>query len=111
MVKFTAGVLRSNIHRVVNPPGAQADETRMSLVYFARPEDAVILQTLEGSDIIDERRKRQVGSTSRIRGVPCLESLADAAVGRVRWRRTYHCEGMDLAKVSISDDNFFFRRR
>lgn len=60
MVKFTAGVLRSNIHRVVNPPGEQGDSTRMSLVYFARPEDEVILQTLEGSELIDEKRKGQV---------------------------------------------------
>lgn len=60
MVKFTAGVLRSNIHRVVNPPGEQGDYTRMSLVYFARPEDDVLLKVLEGSDMIDERRSQHV---------------------------------------------------
>ncbi|KAJ9645768.1 hypothetical protein H2199_002808 [Coniosporium tulheliwenetii] len=48
MVKFTAGVLRSNIHRVVNPPGEQAESTRYSLVYFARPEDEVVLRALRG---------------------------------------------------------------
>ena len=52
MVKFTNGLFRSNIHRVVAPPGAQADLTRYSLVYFARPEDNVILRRLEGSDLI-----------------------------------------------------------
>lgn len=31
MVRFTSGILRSNVHRVVNPPGLQADSTRMSL--------------------------------------------------------------------------------
>jgi len=60
MVKFTAGILRSNIHRVVNPPGAQAELTRMSLVYFCRPEDEVVLKVLEGSDLIDEKRKGRV---------------------------------------------------
>lgn len=60
MVKFTAGVLRSNIHRVVNPPGEQGGETRMSLVYFSRPEDEVVLKVLEGSAVIDEARKGQV---------------------------------------------------
>jgi len=60
MVKFTAGVLRSNIHRVVDPPGEQGGRTRMSLVYFARPEDQVFLQTLEGSSVIDEKRRGQV---------------------------------------------------
>ena len=52
MVKFTNGLLKSNTHRVVSPPGAQADLTRYSVVYFARPEDDVLLKRLEGSDII-----------------------------------------------------------
>ncbi|KAI4730927.1 Clavaminate synthase-like protein [Aureobasidium sp. EXF-10728] len=58
MVKFTAGILRSNIHRVVNPPGQQANHTRMSLVYFARPADDVILKALDGSTLIDQRRQQ-----------------------------------------------------
>src|SRR5215471_17061948 len=41
MVKFTNCLLRSNIHRVMSPPGLQADTTRYSLVYFSRPEDGV----------------------------------------------------------------------
>ena len=57
MVKFTNGLLRSNIHRVVSPPGEQAKETRYSLVYFARPEDDVILRRLEGSDVIPKPKE------------------------------------------------------
>ncbi|KAK4046710.1 hypothetical protein OIO90_006463 [Microbotryomycetes sp. JL221] len=34
---YTGGLLRSNIHRVVPPPGDQADFARWSLVYFLRP--------------------------------------------------------------------------
>ncbi|PGG95268.1 hypothetical protein AJ79_10157 [Helicocarpus griseus UAMH5409] len=52
MVKFTNGLLRSNIHRVVSPPGSQAETTRYSLVYFSRPEEDVILKRLQGSDCI-----------------------------------------------------------
>ncbi|KAJ5932214.1 hypothetical protein N7516_006703 [Penicillium verrucosum] len=52
MVKFTNGLFRSNIHRVVAPPGLQAESTRYSLMYFARPEDSVMLRRLEGSDLI-----------------------------------------------------------
>lgn len=52
LVKFTNGLLRSNIHRVVAPPGEQASHTRYSLVYFNRPEDSVILRRLENSDRI-----------------------------------------------------------
>ncbi|KKY19580.1 putative oxoglutarate iron-dependent oxygenase [Diplodia seriata] len=55
LVKMTSGILRSNIHRVAPPPGAQADCTRYSLVYFARPEDDVVLRVLEGSERIEEK--------------------------------------------------------
>ncbi|KAK4047456.1 hypothetical protein OIV83_005368 [Microbotryomycetes sp. JL201] len=34
---YTGGIMRSNIHRVVSPPGDQADYARWSLVYFLRP--------------------------------------------------------------------------
>jgi isopenicillin N synthase-like dioxygenase len=54
MVKFTAGLLRSNIHRVVPPVGEQAGEKRNSLVFFSRPEDSVVLKRLEGG-IIDSQ--------------------------------------------------------
>ncbi|KAF2264206.1 Clavaminate synthase-like protein [Lojkania enalia] len=46
LVKFSNGELRSNIHRVVAPPGEQAKVTRYSLVYFCRPEDDVRLRSL-----------------------------------------------------------------
>jgi isopenicillin N synthase-like dioxygenase len=53
LVKFTGGILRSNLHRVVSPPGEQAREVRHSLVYFSRPEHNVMLRRLEGG-LIDE---------------------------------------------------------
>jgi isopenicillin N synthase-like dioxygenase len=52
LVKFTNGLLRSNIHRVISSPGAQADLTRYSVVYFSRPEDDIVLKRLEGSSVI-----------------------------------------------------------
>ncbi|KZT59844.1 putative 1-aminocyclopropane-1-carboxylate oxidase [Calocera cornea HHB12733] len=54
LVKFTAGLLRSNIHRVMSPPGKQADMTRYSLVYFSRPENSVVLKRLKGG-VIDQQ--------------------------------------------------------
>lgn len=69
MAVFTNGLLRSNIHRVVSPPGAQADYTRYSLVYFSRPENEVLMKRIEGSDRIpsldkdgqaeEERREKE----------------------------------------------------
>ncbi|KZO95047.1 putative oxidoreductase [Calocera viscosa TUFC12733] len=67
MVKFSAGLLRSNLHQVVNPPGAQANERRYSLVYFSRPEDTVPLQRLKGG-LIDLQPQSDVpeeGLTSK----------------------------------------------
>ncbi|EFQ85140.1 hypothetical protein PTT_19960 [Pyrenophora teres f. teres 0-1] len=46
LVKFSRGGLRSNIHRVVAPPGEQGAVERYSLVYFCRPEDEVLLRGL-----------------------------------------------------------------
>lgn len=60
MVKFTNGLFRSNIHRVAAPPRVQGDSTRYSLVYFARPEDSVMLRRLEGSDLIPPLGEGQV---------------------------------------------------
>ena len=56
LVKFTAGILRSNIHRVVPPPPPQDGMVRNSLVYFSRPEDAVVLRRLKGG-LIDAQPK------------------------------------------------------
>ncbi|KAJ4355552.1 uncharacterized protein N0V89_003570 [Didymosphaeria variabile] len=46
LVKFSGGRLRSNIHRVVPPPGEQGKCERYSLVYFCRPGDDVVLRAL-----------------------------------------------------------------
>jgi isopenicillin N synthase-like dioxygenase len=48
MAVFSGGILRSNTHRVVTPPGAQAHYERWSLVFFTRPGNSVLLQALAG---------------------------------------------------------------
>ncbi|KAK5683915.1 hypothetical protein LTS10_003778 [Elasticomyces elasticus] len=59
LVKFTAGILRSNVHRVVVPPAPQDQIARNSLVYFSRPEDVVVLRRLKGG-LIDEQPRSDV---------------------------------------------------
>ncbi|KAJ7618395.1 hypothetical protein FB45DRAFT_741505 [Roridomyces roridus] len=50
---FSGGILRSNLHRVVPPPGSQAQFERWSLVYFTRPGNSVQLRALvEDSSIV-----------------------------------------------------------
>ncbi|CAO2653900.1 Nn.00g106330.m01.CDS01 [Neocucurbitaria sp. VM-36] len=58
LVKFSNGILRSNIHRVVAPPGEQGSVTRYSLVYFCRPEDDIVLKRLvEGGEDEEEEEE------------------------------------------------------
>ena len=61
MTKFSAGILRSNIHRVISPPGAQANLTRYSLVYFTRPEYDVQLRHLGTESEVIMKHLRDTG--------------------------------------------------
>ncbi|KAF4611479.1 hypothetical protein D9613_004584 [Agrocybe pediades] len=68
---FSGGILRSNLHRVVPPPGRQAGLERWSVVFFLRPGNSVVLRALaEQSPIIADAVKNapegkyETGSTS-----------------------------------------------
>jgi isopenicillin N synthase-like dioxygenase len=66
MVKFSAEILRSNLHRVVAPPGVQAEMVRYSLVYFSRPEYDVRMERVKGG-LVDEvpGGEEEVGESTR----------------------------------------------
>lgn len=87
LVKFSDGKLRSNIHRVVAPPGKQGDVTRYSLVYFCRPEDNVRLRSLVGGrDDVEE-------------GVTAKEWILRRALGRRKpdgWEASGGTEGVSM---------------
>lgn len=50
MVKFTSGIIRSNLHRVAYAPGEQAVYDRYSLAYFSRPLDNVQMKELSAGE-------------------------------------------------------------
>ena len=78
LVKFSGGLLRSNIHRVVAPPGEQAASTRYSLVYFMRPGDEVPMKRLAGGIV------PQLGEGQTEEDVTSKEWIRDKAMaGRV----------------------------
>ncbi|KAI0718464.1 Clavaminate synthase-like protein [Fomitopsis betulina] len=55
MYIFSGGILKSNLHRVVPSPGAQAVLPRWSLAMFTRPGDSVVLRALpEESPMVAE---------------------------------------------------------
>ncbi|OAX37523.1 Clavaminate synthase-like protein [Rhizopogon vinicolor AM-OR11-026] len=57
---FSGGILQSNIHRVVPPPGAQVEYERWSLVFFTRPGNSGVLHALvDSSPLIAEAVKKQ----------------------------------------------------
>ncbi|KAI7529475.1 Clavaminate synthase-like protein [Hortaea werneckii] len=82
MVKFTAGILRSNIHRVVSPPQGQEHMTRMSLVYFARPEDDVVLKPLEESEMVKTKRANQRSEGQDDEEITAKDWILRRALGR-----------------------------
>ncbi|KAF9254646.1 Clavaminate synthase-like protein [Marasmius fiardii PR-910] len=56
---LSGGILHSNIHRVVTPPGSQANYERWSQVFFTRPGNSVVLEPLSSlsSMIVDAVEK------------------------------------------------------
>ena len=89
LVKFSGGRLRSNIHRVVPPPGTQASCERYSLVYFCRPNNQVLLENL----VEGEGEKDGEGE----RGVTAEEWILRRALGRRRadgWKDSGGTEGV-----------------
>jgi len=95
LVKFTAGLLRSNVHRVVAPPPPQDGQIRHSLVYFSRPEDSVVLKRLRGG-LIDRQppdNKQEIEMTS-------LEWILRRSVGDLKGVYT-HGGGLELRAAII----------
>ncbi|KAI0368888.1 Clavaminate synthase-like protein [Pilatotrama ljubarskyi] len=43
---FSGGILRSNLHRLMPPPGQQSRYERYSVAFFTRPKNAVVLRPL-----------------------------------------------------------------
>ncbi|KAI0751909.1 Clavaminate synthase-like protein [Daedaleopsis nitida] len=96
---FSGGILKSNLHRVVPPPGAQSAHARYSLIFFTRPGDSVVLQPLLGeSTLIADAAKQapeqlrtlfETGQTSR-----------EWLFRRVRNMRTRNQKGWEVWRAS-----------
>jgi isopenicillin N synthase-like dioxygenase len=56
LTEWTGGLLRSSIHRVVSPPGTQAQLPRQSLAYLVRAEKGAIMHRLQGGNVIPPLR-------------------------------------------------------
>ncbi|KAJ8594553.1 Clavaminate synthase-like protein [Rhizopogon salebrosus TDB-379] len=93
---FSGGILQSNIHRVVPPPGAQAKYERWSLVFFTRPTSSKVLRALvESSPIISEAVKKQPG-----RDFETGSTAAEWLARRVRNQRISNRKGPETWAAS-----------
>jgi isopenicillin N synthase-like dioxygenase len=91
LVEWTGGVLRSSLHRVVDPPGQQGSVTRLSLAYLIRPElqgsmhrlksDGVIPPLAEGEE--DESRSASEWAAWRAGQIIRGELKAQTTGGRL----------------------------
>jgi isopenicillin N synthase-like dioxygenase len=52
LTEWTGGLLRSSLHRVVSPPGGQAQFPRRSLAYLVRAERNATVRRLKGGGVI-----------------------------------------------------------
>ena len=94
LVKFSNGGLRSNVHRVVAPPGQQGSVERYSLVYFCRPEDDVLLRSLVQSDATRGDREQEEEEQ-----VTAKEWILRRAMGRRKpdgWEKSNGTESISM---------------
>ena len=59
LATWTNGLFKSPKHRVSYAPGEQANLTRYSVAFFARPEHQTLMTRLEGSDVVPELKEGQ----------------------------------------------------
>ena len=55
LVQWSGGILHSNMHRVVNAPGLQAQIERYSIAYVLKPNDDAPMQRLVGENARKEQ--------------------------------------------------------
>ncbi|KAI9059090.1 Clavaminate synthase-like protein [Trametes sanguinea] len=99
MTIFSGGLLKSNLHRVVPPPGEQARYARWSLVYFTRPGDSVLLRALaEHSVMIAKAVEDAPEHLRKIFESP--QTSQEWFTRRVKNMRTNNQKGVDVWRAS-----------
>ncbi|OSD01896.1 Clavaminate synthase-like protein [Trametes coccinea BRFM310] len=99
MTIFSGGLLKSNLHRVVPPPGEQAHYARWSLVYFTRPGDSVLLRALgEHSSMIAKAVEDAPEHLRKIFESP--QTSQEWFTRRVKNMRTNNQKGVDVWRAS-----------
>jgi len=87
VVQWTGGVLHSNMHRVVAPPGAQAECERYSFAYVLKPSNEVRMNRWQSGSVIPKLKygEEDVGDCTqgefharKAKGIKAGKNLADS---------------------------------
>ncbi|KAK0467576.1 hypothetical protein IW261DRAFT_1553855 [Armillaria novae-zelandiae] len=98
---FSGGVLRSNLHRVIPPPGPQSHLERWSLVFFTRPRNSVVLRALvEDSSLVSE-----AVHNGRWKNFESGETAKEWFGRRVKYQRLNNQVGPETWKASRGTEN------
>ncbi|KAG8219208.1 hypothetical protein J3R82DRAFT_26 [Butyriboletus roseoflavus] len=93
---FSGGILQSNIHRVVPPPGIQGEHERWSLVFFTRPGNSKVLRALvEDSPLIADAVQKHPG-----RDFETGSTAAEWFARRVKYQRINNRKGPETWAAS-----------
>ncbi|KAI0637482.1 Clavaminate synthase-like protein [Trametes polyzona] len=99
MTIFSGGLLKSNLHRVVPPPGEQAHYPRWSLVYFTRPGDSVLLRALAAESPIIARAAEN--APAHLRAIfEAGHTSHEWFTRRMKNMRTKNQKGVDVWRAS-----------
>lgn len=98
---YSAGILRSSVHRVVPAPGAQGDYVRWSLVYFLRPHATAIMEPLMDSALVSSK----IQATGIPSGIPKGVTAGEWCARRVKYRRAANQITPDTWKASQGTEN------
>ncbi|KAK0207267.1 hypothetical protein IW262DRAFT_664000 [Armillaria fumosa] len=101
---FTGGILRSNLHRVLPPPGPQSHHDRWSLVFFTRPGNSVVLRAL----VEDSPRIAQVVRNAPEKTFESGETAKEWFARRVKYRTLNNRVGPETWKASRGTENEFY---
>ncbi|KAI0309609.1 Clavaminate synthase-like protein [Amylostereum chailletii] len=86
MLSFlTGGYVRSTVHRVVSPPKDQQHVDRLGLLYFSRPHNDVVLNTVRDSPVLQREGYTQNDFERSGNPVPTVEQFTFA---KQKWQRT-----------------------
>ncbi|KAI0950665.1 hypothetical protein AcW1_007916 [Taiwanofungus camphoratus] len=82
---LTGGYVRSTIHRVTSPPKDQEHVDRLGLLYFARPNNEVLLSAIKESPVLQREGFTQNQFEAEGNKVPTMEEWTFA---KQKWQRT-----------------------